>query len=162
MLKVNIFVEIFVYENDSSFQRDHEIVNLRIFRANESFVYVNNGETRKRFLGPIMDLPIFTNFGCSSCPSVSSQLGVVNAIRTKINATAVHAAAVNPVLDLLMIFRTLDSPTRNPPNWNYFHFFNRSRRSCLFLSSMQFDGRIKKRQAHRHIEGGRARKFLGP
>lgn len=43
-------------------------------------------------------LPILTNCGFSNFPSVSNQLGVVNAITTRTNATAVHAAATLPVL----------------------------------------------------------------
>lgn len=43
-------------------------------------------------------LPILTNCGLSSLPSVSNQLGVVNAITTRTNATAVHIAAALPVL----------------------------------------------------------------
>lgn len=43
-------------------------------------------------------LPILTNCGLSSFPSVSSQLGVVNAITIRTNATAVHMTAALPVL----------------------------------------------------------------
>lgn len=41
-------------------------------------------------------LPILINFEFSNFPSVSSQLGVVNAITIKTNATAVHIAAAFP------------------------------------------------------------------
>jgi len=54
-------------------------------------------DSARKASGNALILPILTNCGLSSLPSVSSQLGVVKAITTRTNATAVHATAILPV-----------------------------------------------------------------
>lgn len=62
--------------------------------------------------GLCLVLPILTNCGLSSFPSVSNQLGVVKAITTRMNATAVHATAVLPVF-VFPIAPVVPCSTRN-------------------------------------------------